>query len=67
VFSRPPPHEDIPAWIAGILAAAGINGDHNALRPDPITGRINKLGITDRRRVNADLVGSGPQQFFDGF
>ena len=48
-----------------VAPAAHVGGEHEHLRTEPVGGLGDQLGPRDRRRVDADLVGSRAQQPVD--
>ena len=49
-------------FIAAVLPASGVDGQHHALAAEPLRRPGDEGGVLHRRRVDADLIGARPQQ-----
>ena len=54
--------EHLEARWPSRIAAAGVDGDDDALGAELVGDLGHQLGSVDRRGVHADLVGTGPEQ-----
>ena len=57
--------EDCPAVRSAALDALGIDGDHDALLAEFLSGLLDEFAAIDGGRVDRDLVGAGSQQRLD--
>ena len=60
---RPPVRENFPR--IGLFYSFRVNGDNDALCPEPFCGLLHKKRTFDRSRIDAHLVRPGIEQVAD--